>query len=596
MAKRSVSDDEIALIKAMLARGMKNKDIQFFFNRPDRSVNSGRITGIRKGSYGGAKNVHPASDAELDKFLAEHSGPSKVVAFSVPTAAAAVPSEPLAEISIKRLFAKGKDGIWRLTAGETDAHECKTNFGMKHPEAWLRAVAALANNSGGYILFGVHDKGKTGPSGEDLSHAVVGMNNAEFQKVDPATLAKRVKAVFDPTPHFRTTTVSIGGKSVGVMYVEQHASRPVIATKAEGDRISEGDIFFRYPGQSTRIKYSDLRAMLDARDKEARAQILPMVERLLRLGPQRSMVADLEAGTLGDGKTAIHIDASLIEKLNFIKEGQFDEIEGAPTLRLIGEVQPVDAQAVMKTKLGLLRRDDVFRVFLDQDKPEDPENYIRFAVEVGQGEWYPLHYFASLAGMSRKQLLNFISSSEGTAKRKELYAQRAQPNAAYHPAVGKPKAILAEIMKGKLPTITTAVEASHTAQAIEALPEGFAFDRRSMFSLLKQCLALLDGQSTLSFARRAIGRVDELLFADRESKPEVAETSRTATTDGPLLDLSDEAVKKMIKAAKKRGYVTMDELNAVLPSEEVTSEQIEETMSMLSDMGINVVEDREACE
>ena len=60
-----------------------------------------------------------------------------------------------------------------------------------------------------------------------------------------------------------------------------------------------------------------------------------------------------------------------------------------------------------------------------------------------------------------------------------------------------------------------------------------------------------------------------------------------------LLDLSADAVKKMIKAAKKRGYVTMDELNNVLPSDEVTSEQIEDTMSMLSDMGINVVEEEE---
>ena len=49
----------------------------------------------------------------------------------------------------------------------------------------------------------------------------------------------------------------------------------------------------------------------------------------------------------------------------------------------------------------------------------------------------------------------------------------------------------------------------------------------------------------------------------------------------------------MIKEAKKRGYVTVDELNAVLPSEEVTSEQIEDTMAMLSDMGINVVESDE---
>jgi RNA polymerase primary sigma factor len=75
---------------------------------------------------------------------------------------------------------------------------------------------------------------------------------------------------------------------------------------------------------------------------------------------------------------------------------------------------------------------------------------------------------------------------------------------------------------------------------------------------------------------------------------EEVETEREGATDGPLLDLSDDAVKKMIKAAKKRGYVTMDELNALLPSEEVTSEQIEDTMAMLSDMGINVIEDEEA--
>jgi RNA polymerase sigma factor, sigma-70 family len=76
-------------------------------------------------------------------------------------------------------------------------------------------------------------------------------------------------------------------------------------------------------------------------------------------------------------------------------------------------------------------------------------------------------------------------------------------------------------------------------------------------------------------------------------KEEAQETGAEAP-DGPLLDLSDAAVKRMIKLAKKRGYVTYDELNEVLPSEEVTSEQIEDTMAMLSDMGINVVESEDA--
>jgi len=67
-------------------------------------------------------------------------------------------------------------------------------------------------------------------------------------------------------------------------------------------------------------------------------------------------------------------------------------------------------------------------------------------------------------------------------------------------------------------------------------------------------------------------------------------TAAAAMPDGPLLDLTDAAVKKFIKQAKVRGYVTMDELNKVLPSEEVTSESIEDTLAMLSEMGVNVIE------
>src|SRR5689334_1309849 len=79
--------------------------------------------------------------------------------------------------------------------------------------------------------------------------------------------------------------------------------------------------------------------------------------------------------------------------------------------------------------------------------------------------------------------------------------------------------------------------------------------------------------------------------AKSEDQDKQAETQER---DSPLLDLSDQAVKKLLKTAKARGYVTYDQLNSVLPSEEVSSEQIEDTMAMLSDMGINVVETEES--
>jgi RNA polymerase primary sigma factor len=74
--------------------------------------------------------------------------------------------------------------------------------------------------------------------------------------------------------------------------------------------------------------------------------------------------------------------------------------------------------------------------------------------------------------------------------------------------------------------------------------------------------------------------------ADEQSGQQVEAPEK----DSPLLDLSDAAVKKVIRTALARGFVTFDALNAVLPSEEVSPDQIEDTMSMLSDMGITVVE------
>src|SRR5947209_13075448 len=79
-----------------------------------------------------------------------------------------------------------------------------------------------------------------------------------------------------------------------------------------------------------------------------------------------------------------------------------------------------------------------------------------------------------------------------------------------------------------------------------------------------------------------------------EEVPE-KEISETAP-DTPLLDLTDAAVKKLIRSAKKRGYVTHDQINSVLPSETVNSEQIEDVLAMFSEMGVNVVETEEASE
>ena len=77
--------------------------------------------------------------------------------------------------------------------------------------------------------------------------------------------------------------------------------------------------------------------------------------------------------------------------------------------------------------------------------------------------------------------------------------------------------------------------------------------------------------------------------------PKTPTTASPKTEEADVsLDMSQAAVKKMIADARERGYITYDQLNTVLPPEQVSSEQIEDVMSMLSEMGINVIEDDEA--
>ncbi len=98
---------------------------------------------------------------------------------------------------------------------------------------------------------------------------------------------------------------------------------------------------------------------------------------------------------------------------------------------------------------------------------------------------------------------------------------------------------------------------------------------------------------------RTVANKAKLLRPNGSAPPKDPDAPEKETPDSPdaplpLLDLSDAAVKKMIKSAKKRGYVTYEQLNAVMPSEEVTSEKIEDILAMMNEMGINVVETEEA--
>lgn len=501
------------MIKAMLARGMKNKDIQFYFNRQDRAVNSGRITGIHKGIYGDSSTIRAADETTLENFLAGYCAVE--IGAAVPLASSVVqPSSPVSIEVVSALFHQGADQVWRLAEGESDTTECKAGFGLKHSHQWVKAIAALANNRGGYVFFGVADGGHKGAAGQDLSYAVVGLGSDEFTKIDPAEITNKLRSVLDPTPRIEIATRYIGGTLIGVIHVEQHPSRPVIAQKAEGgDKIKEGDIFYRYPGQSIRIKYSDLRAMLDQRDRQARLDVMPMVERLLALGPQRALVADLEHGILGDGKNSISIDPDLIDRINFIREGAFDEVNGAPTLKLVGEVVPTGQEAIQSR--GVITDDIVLRNFLADELISLPKEYIRYAAVGGRAAWLPVGYFAKKAGLSRSEVKALIAACPDSSRKAALLSRINKVDAAQQVFQGAPRALLETLVSGALPEPTDAKSAQNIAQAICGLKVAGSFGLDDLRGLLSRCLVVVDADGkagAMSYVRRAACRIDELFF------------------------------------------------------------------------------------
>src|SRR6478609_1363371 len=81
-----------------------------------------------------------------------------------------------------------------------------------------------------------------------------------------------------------------------------------------------------------------------------------------------------------------------------------------------------------------------------------------------------------------------------------------------------------------------------------------------------------------------------------EARTMASDDTTDTTDDAPLIDLNEASIKKLLAKAKRRGYITVDELNEALPQDQMSTDQIEDVMSAISEMGVNIVENDEAGE
>lgn len=331
----SVTEAEVGVIRNLLKRSeYTNQDILKLINSVRRyegrdDINSGRISDIKsdKPLY---DDIIAASDTETDDFVLNA---EKTATYS------SVNNNPFDDNRLRGLFHEDKKTKGKLSLTETDRVECKEAFGTTYLISnCLKAFAAFANNKGGYLVFGVTDK----------TWEVKGIDGAKYKAFDRKKFNQALLSSLSCAINFDMETFEVCGKTIGVMFIHPAAIKPVITVTNKGD-IKSGHIYYRYQAENRLIGSAELQNIIEERIRELSETILTKhLSTIMANGIENSAVLNLNTG-LVDGKSgSFYIDEDILPKISFIKEGEFQEKSGAPTLTFIGEVKK--ATAIIKTK------------------------------------------------------------------------------------------------------------------------------------------------------------------------------------------------------------------------------------------------------
>ena len=227
----------------------------------------------------------------------------------------------------------------RITSRESGRLEFKESFNWSSKDDYAKTMAAFANNNGGYIIFGVKDRPKE----------IIGLRTDNFDVFDVARISGYINENFSPEIIFKKSVVQVRSKNIGILFTHKAEYKPIICTKNATTILKESDIYYRYNGRSEKIKYSELKSILDQILEKERKSWQEHFEKISKIGTTNAAILDLNSGKIDGRSGTLLIDKKLIPKLKFIKEGVFREGE-KPVLKLIGDVKPVSITPVLIDK------------------------------------------------------------------------------------------------------------------------------------------------------------------------------------------------------------------------------------------------------
>jgi hypothetical protein len=310
------------------------------------------------------------------------------------------------ENEIKRILRLRSGSVDVLDNRESSRMEFKKSFNLASKAKYAKSMASFANNRGGAIVFGV----------EPSPHRICGIGS-RFEELDPVKLTEYLSSHFSPEIVWEIGTLEFHGVRLGFVYSHEAVEKPVMVTRSDSTVLREGEVYYRYKAQSLAIKYSEMRQLIDDRLERERRAWLQHLSTISRAGPTNIALLDTVEGKVHGGNASYMIDERLLRQLKFVREGKFVEAEGEPTLRLVGDLQPITGGVVAATVPAGIHEEDLLSAFLAQRHLSDAEARAYLVESVHQVTPYvPVFYFCSLSSLSLDETIDLMNRENVTFK------------------------------------------------------------------------------------------------------------------------------------------------------------------------------------
>ncbi len=428
---------------------------------------------------------------------------------------------PFTRDELNRIFAVSPKHPDRLISRENNSLEFKEAFGFGSLGKYIRTAAGFANARGGYIVYGI---GRS-------PHRLLGMKGDSFDKLDPEKLTHYLNEHFDPSLEWEQHIHELDGKAFGLIYIHESQNKPVICKKTADDakHLKEGEIYYRYRGRTQTIRYAELKELIDERRKREQLLWFRHLKEIARIGIADAALFDLRTGTVKGAGGNLVIDESLIPQLAFIRDGEFNETKGKPTLKLIGSVEIAGSATksgtgkVQVVKTRGIRATDIIRGFLTAEKVAEPTAYLTH-IAWESSAFLPCYYYLHVSRISVQEAIGLIEKEHSTTQAKAKLIARLKGDEALGVAMpsdnnsnGKRKLVVRKsLLARKVRDSATGKELGDMLDMVRTLKKSdlpITYLRELLLGVFNRNFAKQD-QTVNDKIRRAICYVDCLHFRE----------------------------------------------------------------------------------